>query len=258
MWQLSEAIDGMGDACRALGIPVVGGNVSLYNESRGRDIDPTPVVGMLGIIDRLGDSRPPLGRRSSTADRIVVLGPPAGPRSTTTHTASVCALVASLVNDRLVDGVHDVSDGGLALSLAEMAVRSGVGFQRRGRPTCSPSRRRVSSCRCRVAELARGASSPRRRGRRRRRCWARPVATGSSIEGQIDVALDDAIAVWRDRIPDALGRRDDTRLTYDAVMPPSTTNSDPVLYALSSDAEVEREPRHLDGFGLAARPGRAA
>ncbi len=45
MWQLSEAIDGMAEACRALGIPVIGGNVSLYNESRGRDIDPTPVVG---------------------------------------------------------------------------------------------------------------------------------------------------------------------------------------------------------------------
>ena len=53
MWQLSEAIDGMAEACTALGIPVVGGNVSLYNESNGTDIDPTPVVGMLGLIDRL-------------------------------------------------------------------------------------------------------------------------------------------------------------------------------------------------------------
>src|SRR5205814_3069424 len=58
MWQLSEAIDGMGDACRALSIPVIGGNVSLYNESRGRDIHPTPVVRVLGIIDRLVE-RPP-------------------------------------------------------------------------------------------------------------------------------------------------------------------------------------------------------
>ena len=48
MWQLSEAIDGMAEACRAFDLPVVGGNVSLYNESRGRDIDPTPVVGVLG------------------------------------------------------------------------------------------------------------------------------------------------------------------------------------------------------------------
>ena len=59
MWQLSEAIDGMAEACRALGIPVIGGNVSLYNESRGRDIDPTPVVGTLGLVDAPGAARRP-------------------------------------------------------------------------------------------------------------------------------------------------------------------------------------------------------
>ena len=59
MWQLSEAIDGMAEACTALGIPVVGGNVSLYNESKGTDIDPTPVVGMLGLIDHLRPGSPP-------------------------------------------------------------------------------------------------------------------------------------------------------------------------------------------------------
>ena len=58
MWQLSEAIDGMAEACKALGIPVVGGNVSLYNESMGTDIDPTPVVGTLGLIDKLRSRHP--------------------------------------------------------------------------------------------------------------------------------------------------------------------------------------------------------
>ena len=69
MWQLSEAIDGMGDACRALGLPVIGGNVSLYNETAGTDIDPTPVIGLLGMVDRL-DRRPPgvaPGRRRPAA-----------------------------------------------------------------------------------------------------------------------------------------------------------------------------------------------
>ena len=61
MWQLSESIDGMADACRKLGLPVVGGNVSLYNESGGADIDPTPVVAVLGVIDELV-RRPPPGR----------------------------------------------------------------------------------------------------------------------------------------------------------------------------------------------------
>ena len=58
MWQLSQAVDGMSEACLALGLPVIGGNVSLYNESGGMDIDPTPVVGVLGLIDRL-TVRPP-------------------------------------------------------------------------------------------------------------------------------------------------------------------------------------------------------
>ncbi|MFA9563642.1 MAG: phosphoribosylformylglycinamidine synthase subunit PurL [Acidimicrobiales bacterium] len=53
MWQLSESIDGMTEACAAFGLPVVGGNVSLYNESRERNIDPTPVIGLLGMVDRL-------------------------------------------------------------------------------------------------------------------------------------------------------------------------------------------------------------
>ena len=58
MWELSEAIDGMAEACRALDLPVVGGNVSLYNESSGTDISPTPVVAALGVIDDLV-TRPP-------------------------------------------------------------------------------------------------------------------------------------------------------------------------------------------------------
>ena len=59
MWQFSEVVDGMSEACLALGIPVIGGNVSFYNESRGADIDPTPVVGVIGLIDELVDVRPP-------------------------------------------------------------------------------------------------------------------------------------------------------------------------------------------------------
>src|SRR5436309_2080732 len=74
MWQLSEAVDGMGEACRALSIPVVGGNVSFYNESRGRDIDPTPVVAVVGIIESL-DRRPP-GAVLVAGGRLVMLGEP--------------------------------------------------------------------------------------------------------------------------------------------------------------------------------------
>ena len=148
MWQLSEAIDGMAEACRALGIPVIGGNVSLYNESRGRDIDPTPVVGTLGLVDRL--ERPPPGvglvegshgaprRRGRT--RTLSLGgsrwavgpsrPPGRvlpPLDLAGH-ARLLALVSDLVAGGVCDGVHDVSEGGLGVALAEMAVAGGVGF----------------------------------------------------------------------------------------------------------------------------------
>src|SRR5205085_8067442 len=71
MWQLSEAIDGMAEASRALSLPVVGGNVSLYNESGGRDIHPTPVVGTVGLIDVL--DRPPPGVRLLDGATIFVL-----------------------------------------------------------------------------------------------------------------------------------------------------------------------------------------
>ncbi|MGQ0744547.1 MAG: phosphoribosylformylglycinamidine synthase subunit PurL [Acidimicrobiales bacterium] len=82
MWQLAEAIAGMGDACRALGLPVVGGNVSLYNASDGIDIDPTPVVGMVGLRGGLAPATQPDGG--------------SGGLSPTTPTAS-SALVADAV-----------------------------------------------------------------------------------------------------------------------------------------------------------------
>src|SRR6185312_7185109 len=145
MRQFSDVIDGLGEACRALGIPVIGGNVSFYNESRGADIDPTPVVGVIGLIDDLADVPP--GARLTAGDTIVVLGetrpelggsiwatahglrdgaPPAADLDTA---VALHALVAALVTERVPNGVHDCSDGGLAVALAEMAIAGGTGFQ---------------------------------------------------------------------------------------------------------------------------------
>ncbi|MDQ4089575.1 MAG: phosphoribosylformylglycinamidine synthase subunit PurL, partial [Actinomycetota bacterium] len=72
MWQLSEAIDGLADTCQAVGLPVVGGNVSLYNSSDGVDIDPTPVIGVLGLIDEL-ERRPP-GAGLRAGSQLLQLG----------------------------------------------------------------------------------------------------------------------------------------------------------------------------------------
>ncbi len=145
MWQLSEAIDGMTEACLAFDLPVVGGNVSLYNESKGTNIDPTPVVGVLGMVDDL--QSPPPGKRWNDGDRIVLLGDPdATELSGSTWAfrqghkqgslpaidydahAAVAGLTRDLVNDPgFITGVHDISSGGLGVCLAEMAIASGVG-----------------------------------------------------------------------------------------------------------------------------------
>ncbi len=145
MWQLSEVIDGISEACVALGIPVVGGNVSLYNESRGADIDPTPVVGVIGLIDDLHDAPP--SPRLNDADTIVVLGetrPELGgsawatmhglrdgapPEADLEVALRLHNLVSTLVSERVPSGVHDCSDGGLAVALTEMAINGEVGFE---------------------------------------------------------------------------------------------------------------------------------
>ena len=73
MWQFAGAVEGIGEACRALGVPITGGNVSLYNETDGRAIYPTPVIGVVGLLehaDRVVGARVP----ASPATAIVLLG----------------------------------------------------------------------------------------------------------------------------------------------------------------------------------------
>ena len=156
MWQLSECVDGLADACRALGLPVVGGNVSLYNESDGRDIDPTPVLGVLGIVDELVGVPP--GATPSPGDTLLILGDREAPDEGRPHPLGgsawasrrgrrggripavdlvahqrACDLVVQLVEPALVgassvvSAVRDVSRGGLAVVLAELCRAAGVG-----------------------------------------------------------------------------------------------------------------------------------
>jgi phosphoribosylformylglycinamidine synthase len=222
MWELSESIDGMAEACRALDLPVVGGNVSLYNESSGADISPTPVVAALGVIDNLV-TRPPgmalreggsivlLGHRSSAlaGSRLATerLGAHGGSLADVDY-GSVRALVGALVQlvtDGLVSGVHDVSDGGLAVCLAEMAVRSGIGLQVGGigdrAELFSETPGRVVACTMsvdRVLEVAQAARVP---------ATVIGKAQGDRIviDGHLDLRLADVTDTWAGALPRALG-----------------------------------------------------
>jgi phosphoribosylformylglycinamidine synthase len=223
MWQLSESVDGLSDACRAFGIPVIGGNVSLYNESRGSDIDPTPVVAVVGMIDELR-ARPP-GVRLVEGGRILLLGGGetglAGslwawarghrggslPPIDLAAVSAVAAVVRGLVADGLVQGAHDVSSGGVGLALAEMAVRSGVGFsvarihdhrelfgEGAGRAVLCVSADDAPT----VLDRCLGAGVPVER---------LGVAMGDRlvVKGLLDVELAEARREWTDRLPVALG-----------------------------------------------------
>ncbi len=223
MWQLSEAIDGMAAACRAFDVPVIGGNVSLYNESFGADIDPTPVVGMLGLVDAL-DRRPP-GVGLVDGGRLMLIGvtqPETSgsrwarargqrggqlPGLDTAHHLAVAEVVRRLVAGGLLAGAHDVSGGGLGLTLAEMAVRSGLGVTVARVPDAqalfSESPSRVVVCVApdlvtAVENACTDAGVPVSRI---------GVAGGDriSVKGLLDVALADALGAWNDRLPVALG-----------------------------------------------------
>ena len=225
MWQLSEAIDGMAEACRALGIPVVGGNVSLYNESRGQDIDPTPVVGMVGLIDDLRE--PSAGRRGwSTAAPCSSSAPTprslSGSRWAWEHHAhaageapaldlaahaAVADLVRQLVAQGRFAGVHDAADG-LGVTLAEMVVSSGMGC------TVQPaevdhawlfaeSASRVVACvlddQLQAVEQAAAVAGVALTA------IGRAGGDRLRIAGLVDVSVAEATTAWRGRLPDAIG-----------------------------------------------------
>jgi phosphoribosylformylglycinamidine synthase II len=136
MWQLREAIAGLGEAARALGTPVVSGNVSLYNETHGTPIHPTPTIAMVGLLEPwenhavshftaggyeivlLGESREELGGSAWLAlRRGLEAGLP--PRVDLEHERRLHELLARAVGERLLVTAHDVSAGGLAMALAE-------------------------------------------------------------------------------------------------------------------------------------------
>jgi phosphoribosylformylglycinamidine synthase II len=144
-WQLDQAVSGLAEACEQLGVPVVGGNVSLYNEGPEGPIYPTPVVGMVGELPDPARACGSAFLRKS--DAIALLGPfepsLAGselaklrgeldvglPRSDITAVTAACATVRDAVRAGKLSSAHDISDGGLTCALAESAIAGGLGCQ---------------------------------------------------------------------------------------------------------------------------------
>jgi phosphoribosylformylglycinamidine synthase II len=157
MWQFAEVVRGIGDACKALGTPVTGGNVSFYNETSGRAIYPTPVIGMLGVCHSPERS---LGLALRDAgDVLLLLGTPdpaafAGSEYAKVVHGTIGGKLPALdlvearrlhdflfeaAGEGLLRSSHDVSSGGLAVTLAESAIAGGIGFTI-GSPAGEPHR----------------------------------------------------------------------------------------------------------------------
>jgi phosphoribosylformylglycinamidine synthase len=140
-----EAVEGMAEACRALDFPVVSGNVSLYNETNGVAIPPTPTVGAVGLLVDY-DQRVGYGGLR-TGDDLVLIGPSHGELGSSLYLRELLGredgapppvdlelerrngdFVRDLIRSGRTHAVHDLSDGGLACAAAEMALASGVGI----------------------------------------------------------------------------------------------------------------------------------
>ncbi len=161
MWQFAEVVEGLGEACRALQTPITGGNVSFYNETLGEGIYPTPVIGIVGLLEK---GRTPLGSRFRAPGRAVLLlgGLPPASTAADDTAANADALVRlgsseyartvlgavwglppaldldeernvqaccrDLARQDIIESAHDLSDGGLAVALAEASF-DGVGLE---------------------------------------------------------------------------------------------------------------------------------
>ena len=144
MGELVGCIEGIGEAARALDFPVVSGNVSLYNETMGAGIPPTPAIGGVGLIEDVAKTAT-LAFKAAGEDVLLVGGAPrwlgrsawlmtvagrdegAPPPVDLAAERRNGAFVASLIQESRVSAVHDLSDGGLAVALAEMAMAGGIG-----------------------------------------------------------------------------------------------------------------------------------
>jgi len=245
-WQLSEAVRGLGDACQTLGVPVTGGNVSLYNESPAGAIAPTPEIGVVGLLDDIALLVGPAF--VADGDRVLLVGE-AGAGLAGSAYASLAGIAAGdrppaldLQRERalqafvreaiaraLVASAQDVAGGGLAVALAEAALWSGLGARLRLGVPASPAvelfgespSRLVLTCRPRQAPalelLARqfglpvealGSVGGDRLVIELKGQGATGAAEerGSRVADALDMAVGDLLHAWEHGLPRALGQ----------------------------------------------------
>ncbi|HSK52454.1 MAG TPA: phosphoribosylformylglycinamidine synthase subunit PurL [Clostridia bacterium] len=244
-WQLSEGVRGLGDACRALGLPVTGGNVSLYNESPGGPIAPTPEIGVVGLLDDVtalvgpafaeagdtillvGESGP--GLAGSEYARLAGLAAEDNPPMIDlAREVAVQAFVLEAIGRGLVASAQDVSSGGFAVALAECAIWSGLGALVRLPVGNSPAVELFGESPSRLVLTARPRHAPALEllarhhglaveaigtvgGERLVIGLAGAGATGAAEErggdvaDELDVAVDDLRHAWEQGLPRALG-----------------------------------------------------
>ncbi len=238
MWQLAEAVRGISEACRALGTPVVSGNVSLYNETEGKGIFPTPTVAMVGLLEPVERACTSHFRRAGDVVALVgslegevggseylaaVHGVEAGrvPPLDLAREKAVCESVRRAVQEGLLSSAHDCSEGGLAVSLAESCMMASpppgggappwigaavrVPFGQRKDFVLfgeEPSRILVSLSHEALPRLEAIA----------RECGAPLLQLGAvggdrlEIQGALSVPVSDLAAAWRDGLPRVLRR----------------------------------------------------
>jgi phosphoribosylformylglycinamidine synthase len=236
MWQFVEAIRGLVDGCVELGTPVTGGNVSFYNKTGDTAILPTPVVGMLGVIDdvadrvRSGFAKPDdvvylMGVTTPELDGSawaeVIHGELGGqpPQVDLAHHRRLVSFFQTASKTRLVSSAHDLADGGLGVALLESCFRHGLGahVELAGDPlvalfsestgrvlitcdstNCGMVEALAADCEIPVARLGQVSADPQ--------LWVEWPTVGDIAQGDLVMDVEQARTAWQTTIPAALGR----------------------------------------------------
>ncbi len=216
MWQFRETVEGMSEACEALGVPVIGGNVSFYNETDGVDIHPTPVVGMLGFCDPMPASPARLDRAeagmgiwllgpedlddfAASAYARIVLGASGGRPAAPDADAGAAVVARTIELAGWCPVLHDVGAGGVAVAVAEICIRSGVG----ARIDVADWRELLNESPHRVLAVLPNRGDPSDRVPVRRIGTIGGAAIDFGDHGAIP--LEEAAQIWRNALPRRLG-----------------------------------------------------